>query len=197
MAETSKEYRYIGKAVERKDGVEKVSGSARFTHDLVLQGMLYAKTVRSPYAYARIKAVDTGEAEKMPGVRAVVTGKELAYKVGLYVLDKDILAKDFARYHGEAVAAVAAESELAAEQACAKIKVDWELLEPVLDPKEALKEDAPRVHPELGSYGYMKGVFFPKAGTNIPHQQKIRKGDMEKGFGEAELVVENSFYNSM
>jgi CO/xanthine dehydrogenase Mo-binding subunit len=195
MAETSKEYRYIGKAVERKDGVEKVSGSARFTHDLVLQGMLYAKTVRSPYAYARIKAVDTGEAEKMPGVRAVVTGKELAYKVGLYVLDKDILAKDFARYHGEAVAAVAAESELAAEQACAKIKVDWELLEPVLDPKEALKEDAPRVHPELGSYGYMKGVFFPKAGTNIPHQQKIRKGDMEKGFGEAELVVENSFYN--
>jgi CO/xanthine dehydrogenase Mo-binding subunit len=195
MAESGDEYKYIGRGITRRDAVEKVSGSALFTHDLVVQGMLYAKTVRSPYAYARIKAVDTREAERMPGVRAVVTGKELSHKVGLYVLDKDILAKDYARYHGEAVAAVAAESELAAEQACKKIKVEWEPLQPVLDPKEALKEDAPRVHPELGSYGYMKGVFFPKSGTNIPHLQKIRKGNLDKGFREAELIGETSFYN--
>ncbi len=194
-AEDKDRYRYIGKAVTRRDGVEKVTGSALFTHDLVLQGMLYAKTVRSPHAYARIKSIDTREAERSPGVRAVVTGKELDYKVGLYVLDKDILAKDYARYHGEAVAAVAADSELDAEQACAKIRVEWEPLEPVLDPKQALREDAPRVHPELGRYGYMKGVFFPRAGTNIPHQQKIRKGDVEKGFREAHTVVETRFYN--
>jgi CO/xanthine dehydrogenase Mo-binding subunit len=190
-----KEYRYIGSGVTRKDGTEKATGAAIFTHDLVLQGMLYAKTVRSPYAYARIKAIDTREAEKSPGVRAVVTGKELSYKVGLYVIDKDILAKDYARYQGEPVAAVAADSELAAEQACEKIKVQWEPLKPVLDPREALKEDAPRVHPDLGKYSYMKGVFFPKAGTNIPHQQKIRKGDVENSFREADLVVETGFYN--
>lgn len=195
MAEASNGYRYIGRGVTRRDGVEKVTGSALYTCDLVLQGMLYAKTVRSPHAYARIKAIDTQEAEKFPGVRAVVTGKELSYKVGLYVLDKDILAKDYARYHGEAVAAVAADSELAAEQACERIKVEWEPLEPVLDPIESLKEDAPRVHPDLGSYDYMKGVFSPKTGTNIPHQQKIRKGDVERGFREAEVVVENRFYN--
>ena len=92
MAETNDSFRYIGKGVTRRDGVEKVTGSALFTYDLVLQGMLYAKTVRSPHAYARIKAIDTREAEKLPGVRAVVTGKELSYKVGLYVLDKDVLA---------------------------------------------------------------------------------------------------------
>jgi CO/xanthine dehydrogenase Mo-binding subunit len=195
MAASGKEYRYIGRGVTRKDAVEKVSGSALFTQDLVVQGMLYAKTVRSPYAYARIKAVDTREAEKISGVRAVLTGKELSYKVGLYVLDKDILAKDYARYHGEAVAAVAAESELAAEQACEKIKVEWEPREPVLDPKEALEEYAPRVHPELGSYSFMKGVFFPEPGTNIPHLQKVRKGNLEKGFGEAELIERTSFYN--
>jgi CO/xanthine dehydrogenase Mo-binding subunit len=195
MAETNDGYTYIGKSVTRRDGVEKVTGSALFTHDLVVQGMLYAKTVRSPYAYARIKSIDTREAEKWPGVRAVVKGKELSYKVGLYVLDKDILAKDYARYQGEAVAAVAADSELAAEQACEKIRVEWEPLQPVLDPKEALKENAPRVHPDLEHYGYMKGVFFPKPGTNIPHQQKIRKGDVGEGFRQADAVVETRFYN--
>lgn len=195
MAEAEKDYRYIGKGIPRKDGVEKVTGAAVFSHELVIQGMLYAKTLRSPYAYARIKSVDTGEAEKMPGVRAVLSGKELDYKVGLYVLDKDILARDFARYQGEPVAAVAADSELQAEEAGEKIKVEWEALEPVLDPREALKPDSPLVHPDLENYGYMKGVFFPKAGTNIPHQQKIRKGNIEEGFKKADLIIENSFYN--
>jgi CO/xanthine dehydrogenase Mo-binding subunit len=195
MSQSGEEYRYIGKGVARKDGVEKVTGAALFTHDLQLQGMLHARTVRSPYAYARIRSIDTREALKVPGVRAVVTGKELSHKVGLYVLDKDILAKEFARYQGEAVAAVAAESELAAELACERIRVEWEPLEPVLDPKRALEPDAPRVHPDLGHYAYMKGVFFPKPGTNIPHQQKIRKGDIRRGFAEAQLVVQSSFYN--
>ena len=195
MFEAQKEYKYIGKSIPRKDGKEKVTGAALFTHDLVLQGMLQAKTVRSPYAYAVIKSIDTREAERMPGVRAVVTGKELSYKVGLYVLDKDILARDYARYQGEPVAAVAADTELIAEQACEKIKVEWEVLEPVLDPREALKPDSPLVHPELENYDYMRGVFFPKAKTNIPHQQKVRRGDIEAGFKEAELVINNSFYN--
>ncbi len=195
MGEKEKEYRYIGKGIPRKDGVDKVTGAAVYVHDLVVQGMLYAKTVKSPYPYARIEYIDIKEAEKMPGVRAVVTGKELDYKVGLYVLDKDILAKEYARYQGEPVAAVAAETELIAEQACQKIKVDWEVLEPVRDPREAITPGSPLVHPDLGDYGYMKGVFFPKAKTNIPHHQKVRKGDVEEGFKKADFVIENRFYN--
>jgi len=195
MVKGEKAYRYIGKSIPRKDGVEKVTGAAVYVHDLAIQGMLYAKTVRSPYPYARIKHVDTREAERMPGVRAVLTGRELNYKVGLYVLDKDILAKEYARYQGEPVAAVAAETELIAEQACQKIKIEWEVLKPVLDPREAIKPGSPLVHPDLGNYGHMKGVFFPKAETNIPHQQKIRKGDVEDGFRKADFVIENTFYS--
>ncbi len=195
MIETKSEYTYVGKGYPRKDGVEKVTGTAVFTHDLVIQGMLHAKTLMSPYAYARIKSIDTEEAERIPGVRAVVTGKELNYKVGLYVLDKDILAKDYARYQGEPVAAVAADSELIAEEACSRIKVEWEVLDPVLDPREALEPGAPLVHPDLENYGYMKGVFSPRAKTNIPHHQKVRKGNVEEGFKKADLTVKNSFYN--
>jgi CO/xanthine dehydrogenase Mo-binding subunit len=195
MATSSTDYRYINKGIRRKDGVEKVTGSAIFTHDLVLQGMLYAKTVKSPHASARIKSIDITEAAQVPGVRAIVTGKELDYKVGLYMVDKDILAKDFVRYQGEPVAAVAADTELAAEEACKKIKVSYEMLKPVLDPREAVKPGSPLVHPDLGNYRYMEGVFFPKPGTNISHHQKIRRGDIEKGLRGADLIVENSFYN--
>jgi len=195
MAEKQADYRYVGKGVKRKDGVQKVTGAASFTRDMNLPGMLHARIVTSPHAYARIKSVDTREAEKVPGVRAVISGKELNYKVGLYVLDKDILAKEFARYQGEPVAAVAADSELTAEQAAELIKIDYEVLEPVLDPREGMKPGSPRVHPNLGEYGYMKGVFFPQAGSNIPHLQKVRRGDMKAGFSQADLVVESSFYN--
>jgi len=125
----------------------------------------------------------------------VLTGKELDYKVGLYMVDKAILAKDVVRYNGEPVAAVAAEAEWIAEKACELIDVEYEVLDPVLDPREAIKEGAPLVHEDLGSYSFMKGVFFPRPGTNVPHHQKIRKGDVEKGFGEADKVYEHSFYN--
>ncbi|MQY76948.1 MAG: molybdopterin-dependent oxidoreductase, partial [Spirochaeta sp.] len=195
MNESKNKYKHVGKGYARKDGAAKATGTAVYVHDLVIQGMLFAKTVNSPHASARIKSIDSSEALKMPGVRAVVTGKELNYKVGLYVVDKDILAKDYVRYQGEPLAAVAADSELIAEQACERIKVEYEVLKPVLDPREGLKADSPLVHPELENYSYMKGVFYPQAGTNLPHIQKVRKGNMEAGFKKADLIVENSFYN--
>ncbi|MGQ9616446.1 MAG: xanthine dehydrogenase family protein molybdopterin-binding subunit [Spirochaetota bacterium] len=194
MSENDK-FDYIGEPVSRKDGVDKVTGAAMFTQDIFLQGMLYGKIIKSPYASARIKGIDLSRAEKLEGVRAIVTGKELNYKVGLYMVDKDILAKDYVRYQGEPVVAVAAESALIAEEACELIKVDYEPLEPVLDPVEAVIPGSPLVHPDLGSYKYMEGVFFPKPGTNIAHHQKIRRGDVEEGFKKADLLVENSFYN--
>jgi CO/xanthine dehydrogenase Mo-binding subunit len=195
VSDEPRRYACIGRGVPRKDGVEKVTGAALFTHDMTVQGMLFAKTVDSPHASARIVRIDTSEAERLPGVRAVLTGRELDYKVGLYMVDKDILARQLVRYQGEPVAAVAADSEIVAEEACRRIRVEYEVMKPVLDPIEALRPDAPLVHPDLGSYSYMRGVFFPRPGTNIPHLQKIRKGDVAEGFRKADLVVENSFAN--
>lgn len=193
----NKELREVGKPHPRIDGPIKVTGAAEYVQDMVMNGMLYARMLVSPHAHAKIISIDTSEAEKMDGVHAVVTGKELNYKVGLYMIDKDILAKDVVRYHGEPVAAVAAESEWLAEKAILAIKVVYEKLKPVLDPIEAMKPDAPLVHPDLGSYDYMKGVFSPKPGTNIPHHQKIRKGDIEKGFAESDHVFEYEFTNPL
>jgi len=192
---TDQDYKYIGKGISRLDGMEKVTGSAQFVHDMSLPGMLYGKTVKSPHACARIVSIDISEAEKTPGVRAVLTGRELPYKVGIYMIDKNILADGVARYQGEPVVAVTAESELAAEEACAKVKIVWEELPAVLDPRQGLAPDAPLVHPELASYRYMKGVFLPQPGTNISHHQKIRKGDAKKALEHADLVWEAKFYN--
>jgi CO/xanthine dehydrogenase Mo-binding subunit len=189
-----RELKYVGRGTPRIDGEIKVTGAARYVHDMAVAGMLHARIKTSPHASARIKAVDTSRAEKLPGVHAVLTGRELDYRVGLYMVDKYILARDVVRYHGEPVAAVAADEEWIAEKACELIDVEYEVLEPVLDPREAVKEGAPLVHPDLGSYSFMKGVFSPRAGTNVPHHQKIRKGDMKKGFEEADRVYEHEFY---
>jgi CO/xanthine dehydrogenase Mo-binding subunit len=109
--------------------------------------------------------------------------------------DKRVLARDQVRYQGEPVAAVAAESEELAAEACELVEVEYEPLPAVLDVEEAIRPGAPLVHPDLGSYRWMKGVFFPVPGSNIAHHQKIRKGDVEQGFAAATRVFEHSFWN--
>jgi CO/xanthine dehydrogenase Mo-binding subunit len=190
-----RELRWVGKPVPRIDGDVKVRGAATYVHDMAVPGMLYARIKTSPHASARIRSIDTSEAEKLPGVHAVLVGRDLPYKVGLYMVDKSILARDVVRYHGEAVAAVAAETEVLAERACELIRVEYEPLPAVLDPVSALQPGSPLVHPDLGGYSWMKGVFFPKPGTNVAHHQKIRKGDVELGFKAADRVFEHSFTN--
>lgn len=186
---------YVGGSPARIDGIEKVTGSAVFVHDLVLPGMLYARILTSPHASAKIARIDTSRARAMPGVKAVLTGHDLSHKVGLYMQDKDILARDRVRYQGEAVAAVAAETEAQARAACEAIEVDYEPIAPVLNVRDALAENAPLVHEDLASYSWMKGVFFPQPGKNIAHHQKIRKGNVEDGFKAAELTLEFDFTN--
>lgn len=185
----------VGQKTKRIDAVEKLTGRATYVSDMVLPGMLYARVKTSPYARARIRKIDTSAAEAMSGVRAVVTGMELEYKLGLYVVDKDILAREEVRHYGEAVAAVAADTLEIAQAAVATIVVDYEELPPVLHPMEALKDDAPRVHPDLGSYSYMEAAFTPVPGTNIANHTKLRKGDIEKGFAESEFVIEREYTN--
>jgi CO/xanthine dehydrogenase Mo-binding subunit len=128
-------------------------------------------------------------------VHAVLTGHDLDYKLGLYVVDKDILARDVVRHYGEAVAAVAAESVEIASRAVDLIEVDYEVLPPVLDPMAAIQEDAPLVHPDLGDYSYVEAAFSPQPGSNVANITKMRKGDVEAGFAEAEWIVEREYTN--
>ena len=189
------ELKYVGRKTRRIDAVEKLTGDAMYVSDMTVPGMLYARVKTSPHARARIVSIDTSAAEAIPGVRAVVIGKDLEYKLGLYVVDKDILARNEVRHFGEAVAAVAADTLEIAQKAVEVIQVEYEELEPVLHPKDALKDDAPLVHPDLGKYSYMEAAFTPKPGTNIANHTKLRKGDVEKGFADAEWIIEREYTN--
>ena len=189
------ELKVVGKGIERIDTIEKLTGAALYTGDWTLPGMLHGKIKRSPHAKARIVRLDTRKAEKLPGVHAVLTGQDLDYRVGLYLVDKYILAKGVVRHFGEAVAAVAAETPAIAQQAVDLIQVEYEVMEPVLGPKEALRKGAPLVHPDLGKYDYVQAVFSPQPGTNIANLTKLRKGDVERAFKSADVVVEREYTN--
>ena len=191
----SDKHQYVGGNGERLDAIDKVTGAAVYAHEMVVPGMLYGRIKVSPYAHARIKRVDTSKAEKVEGVRAILTGATLDMILGLYMCDRHILGRDVVRYQGEQVAAVAAETEFAARRACELIEIEYEPLPAVFDPEEALADDAVRVHPDLHTYNHMRGVFFPQAHTNIAHHQKIRKGDIEAGFAQADQIFEHRFTN--
>lgn len=184
---------YVGKGIARLDGVEKVTGEAEYVHDIKLKGMLYAKMKTSPYAHALIKSIDVSKAKALPGVKAVLTGAEAYQKLGIYMVDRPILAVGKVRYYGEAVAAVAAVDLDTAEKAVELIEIVYEELPVVQEVEEAIRPDATLVHEDLGTYKWIENVFNPEPGTNIANHFKLRKGNLEKGFEEADLIVENKF----
>lgn len=187
--------RIVGRSAERTDATEKVTGKATYVSDMSLPGMLHACVKQSPHARARILGIDVSRASKVPGVRAIVTGGELDIRLGLYVVDKYILAKGEVRHYGEAVAAVAADTLREAKKAADLIRVEYEVLPPVLHPLDALEKNAPLVHPRLGEYDYVKEVFTPVPGTNIANHTKLRKGDVDEAFRKAEWIVEREYTN--
>ncbi len=188
-----KEYTNIGKSDVRVDGREKVSGAAIYTEDIDFgPNLLYAEIVESPFAHALIKNIDTSEAEKYPEVLAVVTGKDFPYKFGLYMKDRYVFAQDRVRFVGEQVAAVVARSPEVAKRAAKLVKVEYEELPKVLDQMEAIKEGADLIHENLEEYQHVPW-FFPKPKTNIAHWRKIRKGDHEKGFDEADYILDDTY----
>jgi CO/xanthine dehydrogenase Mo-binding subunit len=189
---SEKNYKHIGKPYNRKDGQEKVTGQAVYVHDMELPGMLHAKCVHSPHAHAKIISIDTSAAEAIPGVKAIVTGKDAPYKVGLYMVDKNLIATDKVRYQGEIVAAVAAVDEATAERAVSLIKVEYEPLPIIHNVDEALEANV-LVHEDLHTYEHMAGVFFPQKGTNIASWNRTLKGDVKKGFEEADEIFEDEF----
>jgi len=189
------ELKYVGKTFERSDAVKKVTGALEFVDDMHFQRMLYAQCVRSPYAHAKIISVDMSEALKLPGVRAAICGDEYPNRAGLYLEDRYFMAKpgDTAKYMGEAVAAVAAETPEIAEAACKLIKVEYEELPAVTNALEGMKPGAPIIHPDLAKYK-IASIFLPEAGTNISHHYVLRKGNFEEACKQADKVFEHSFY---
>jgi len=185
--------KFVGESPERIDGLEKITGAATYVDDMDFGArLLHAEIVETPYAHALIKSIDTSAAEKVPGVVRVITGKDFPYRFGLYMQDRFSFPTDRVRFVGEQVAAVVARDAKTAKRAAKLVKVVYEELEPVLDLTKALRDDAVLVHPDLGNYTRCPW-FFPQAGTNIAHWRKTRKGDIEKGFTEADVILEDTY----
>lgn len=193
------EYSVVGKSIPRVDAFAKVTGRAKFTTDYSFPRMLFAKILRSPYAHARVLHIDSSRAKQLPGVRAICEGKDVPDKlVGLMLLDQYLIARDVVRYVGEPVAVVAADSAEIAEDALDLIDVEYEELPAVFDGEQAMRQDCPVVlHPDLPKYkGIRSAGSLPPPDPDRPNvfsTWRIRQGDIDKGFQEADLIVENKY----
>jgi CO/xanthine dehydrogenase Mo-binding subunit len=182
----------VGHPTPRVEGQLKVNGEAKYAVDITLPGMVWGKLLRSPIAYGKIKHIDTSKALALEGVRAIVTGEDCTgLKIGRRLYDMPILADGVVRFVGEKVAAVAADDELIAEEALNLIEVTYEEMEPVLDPVEAMKPGATLIHPDVMKY---KGLPKPlKEPSNDFIYITWGKGDIDTGFRQADVIVENTF----
>jgi carbon-monoxide dehydrogenase large subunit len=183
----------VGENKPRIDAREKVTGAAIFADDLQFgNALLFARIKRSPHPHALIKRLDVSRARALPGVKAVVTGEDFPGYIGLYLQDRFIFCRDRVRYVGDPVAGVAAVSEEIAHQALDLIEVEYEVLEPVLDPEFGASPAAPVLHPDLGQYK-VANFIFPEAGTNISNHFKIRKGDTDAAWEKCAAVIERKY----
>src|SRR5262249_6475498 len=183
----------IGKPVTRVDVNEKVTGGAVYGYDLVLPNMVYGKTLFSPKAHARIKKINTEKAKRLPGIVAVVTGEDAPWTHGESIKDKPFLAQGKVRYIGEPVAAVAAEDEDIAQAAVKLIEVEYEDLPVYTEPEEACKPGCVAIHEDFANYrkvNFIVGSHLP----NIAEHFKLRTGDVEIGFKQSDLVVEERYF---
>lgn len=198
-------YKVIGTRPIRHDGVDKVTGRAQYSNDIHLPGMLHGKVLRSPHAHARIISIDASAAEAYPGVTAVVTRDDFGAvsdkiqdmgegAANLQHIRDNLIAHDKVLYHGHAVAAVAATSPHIAEEALALIKVEYDVLPPVIDAKAAMADDAPILLDNLRTNEMGKQGDKP---TNIAAHFQHAHGDLEKGFAAADVVIEREFKTEM
>jgi CO/xanthine dehydrogenase Mo-binding subunit len=194
-----RKYKWVGTRPIRHDGVDKVTGKANFGADLSFPDMLWGKLLRSPHAHARIRRIDVSKALAIDGVKVVATGADFPDLASAETeggegggnmrdLARNVIARDRALYHGHAVAAVAALTPELADQALAAIEVEYEVLKPVLSIEDALAANAPILHDDLRT----KGVK-DSGPTNVAARIPFVKGDVAKGFAEAEYVVERTY----
>ena len=209
MVLSNQEYKVVGTRPIRPDGADKVTGKARYAADTNLPGLLFGRVLRSPHAHARIKSIATSKAAALPGVRAVVTSADIVEPTGraselsegamvnYKFLSNNVLATDKALYKGHAIAAVCASNTHIAEQALKLIEVEYEVLPPVMNAKDAMKADAPLLHDRLASMttatiraGGVLDDNDPTQGSNLANKFEFQLGDLEKGFAEADFIVE-------
>lgn len=173
-----REFKYVGRSVARVDGVEKVTGTAKFVGDISVPGMLYGKILRSSYPHARIASIDSKQAEDLPGVMAVLTAADITDLNPIYN-GRPVIAMEKVRYVGEPVAAVAAVDLATAEEALSLIQVNYEELPAVTGIDAARKSGAPLIHADKNG--------------NIGTHEKVVRGDVEEGFAQSDEIVEDTF----
>jgi xanthine dehydrogenase molybdenum-binding subunit len=201
MATKTQDYRVIGTRPVRPDGVDKVTGRAVYGADVQLPRLAFGEVLRSPYAHARIRSIDTSKAAALPGVLAVITGKDFpgtnAYErlgelglTNIKHLSNNVLADDRVLYHGHAVAAVAATSVHIAAEALRLIEVDYEVLPPVMDVRKAMEPDATLLHDDIFTDEGGEKADRP---SNVASKLLFEEGDIAAGFAKATTVVEREF----
>ena len=184
----------IGASAPRIEGPAKVTGRARYAADIELPGMLWGKLLRSPYPHARIRRIDASGARRIPGVRAVLTGQDVVGRYqGKVLRDLPVLCWERVRYVGDRVAAVAAETVEAAEEALALIEVEYEELPAVFDPLDALDPAAPLLHEDAAAYAGMPMRIVATDVHNGQTRLAWTKGDVEQGLRDADIVLEHTF----
>ncbi|MDA1096289.1 MAG: molybdopterin-dependent oxidoreductase, partial [Chloroflexi bacterium] len=187
-------YNVVGRATERSEGPDKVTGRGKYGLDTTLPGMLWCKILRSPYAHARILKVDASKARALPGVHAVLTGEDVrgmrtgrgGYK------DEPILCWDEVLFVGDKVAAIVADDDDIAQRALDLIDVEYEELSAILSAENAARPDAAPVHPGFNDY---TGVQPQKTPTNILSHLERSRGDIDAGFAQADVIVEKSYWS--
>ena len=188
----------IGQSVTRGEGPDKVTGKSEYTADVSLPGMLWGKILRSPFPHAKILSIDTTKARQLPGVHAVITGQDLPdRRVGRRLRDFSVLARDRVLFVGEKVAAVAAETSDIAEEALLLIDVQYEELPAVFDAFEAMKPEAPVLHPDMASYVGLPEPASTISENNVFAHNVWSKGDIDQGFRESDRIIEHTFNTQM
>jgi xanthine dehydrogenase molybdenum-binding subunit len=201
----SERLKVVGTNPARLDGIDKVTGQARFAPDISMPGMIYGKIIRSPHAHAHILNIDTSDALVLEGVYAVVTAADLGVaedrterlgegSVNYKYLCDNTLASDKVLYMGHAIAAVAARTPTLAEQAAALVHIEYEILPAVVDVMQAQKEDAPILHEHMRTRSLAGEGDKP---SNVSSHSQTDCGDIEQGFQEADIIVEREFHCSV
>ena len=194
-------YKWVGTRPIRPDGVPKVTGRAMYGADMSYPGALYGKVLRSPHAHARIRSINTDKAKALPGVKAVITGADFPdhkfeyigperVAVNFWHVTRNVMAREKTLYEGHAVAAVAAISKEVAEEAAELIEIDYEVLPHVIDVDDAMAENAPLLFDDMITRGVEPAPTKP---SNVSKRLDFAIGDVEKGFAEADVVIEKEF----
>ncbi len=205
MGNEGQTFKWVGTRQIRPDGVDKVTGRANFAADFELPGMLYGAILRSPHAHAVIKSIDTSKAAALAGVKAVMTGDDFPEMEAILAragetetnyrdMSRNVMARGKTLYDGHAVAAVAAVNPSVAQQAIELIDVDYDVLPPVMDVRQAMADDAPLLHDDLITAGIEPA---PEKASNIAKKIELGLGDVDAGFAAADHVVEREFDTAM